>query len=402
MSSSKQDFFTDKFGLYLALGLLGPSRVIEYLDDDVRKERPAVPMYWRSKIMIPDAFRILYHDREDGDSRSSAFSHTKILFFDATFSFVEKVHHRGEKDDKVDLSTQRPSSSRVLVSLGFFLLMGKGSEAASERPSDGEVENGHYVATQALDYQQIMSHVHSLQLDPQSVTAEALASSMAEEFLRQGHPSDLTLQRKIDQTFDNQQRMLQESNVLTANYADIDNSRAGSNTEKSGEEKTKSSPNPSQRFDDSATSRNICVNIPYKSMGDSSGKLLLKCSPQGVTKFSRKALRFLSWDFSKNPNHFDRLPKNSESLLSKKDLVDDAFERWRIQAESKSGKDNDDENPGKQRVESSKKSVVQTSPVGSNATKTIDRHKRRRPLKGMGVLPSARRKRNKGLVYDTK
>jgi len=122
-----------------------------------------------------------------------------------------------------------------------------------------------------------------------------------------------------------------------------------------------------------------------------------------VTTFGRSALRFLSWDFSKNPNHFENLPKNGESLLSKKDLVNDAFDRWRIQAKSGGSNDcSDDSNHGKQKLEISNTPLALTTTVGSNGARTDDKRKRRRVFKGMGILPSARRKRNKGLVYDTK
>jgi hypothetical protein len=406
MSSSEKDSFTNKFALHLALGLLGPSRVIEYLSHDERKERPAVPLYWRSKLMIPDASRILYYVGENVDTTMSKTSPpTKTLFFDVTFNFVKKVHHRGEEDNKSHLlSTQKPTSScHVLVSLGFFLLLQKGFEAPSEDRTDTEFGGGHYISTQALDYQQIMSHSHSLQLEPESVDPEALASSMAAEFLRQGSPSSITAREEKGQNLKIRQRIQEESYALTANYVNIKNTRKGIEKEENGEVKNKTSPTQSQSFDDFSTDCDICVNIPYKSMGNSSGRLLLKCSPSGVTTFDRSALRFLSWDFSKNPNHFENLPKNSESLLSKKDLVDDAFNRWRIQAKRNgSNTCNDDSNHGKQKLESSNTHVALTTTVDSNGTRTDDKHKRRRAFKGMGILPSARHKRNKGLVYDTK
>jgi len=401
MPFSVNDLFRDEFALYLALGLLGPSRVIGYLNDDKRKE-PTVPLYWRSKLMIPDPSRMLYNVGENTDLMSSNFPFTKILFFDVTFNFVKKTHHRGGKDNKCDLLSKRKAPScHILVSLGFFLLLQKGFKAVSEDLTDVEIGGGHYISTEALDYQQIVSHINSLQLDPQSVTAEALASSMAEEFLRQGFLSSIITPREIGQQIKIQQRIQEKNGVLTANYVNNSNSRTGF---KEGNEdmKNKSFPNQSHSFDESSTNCEILAIIPYKSMGDSSGKLLLKYSPSGVTKFDRSALRFLSWDFSKNPNHYENLSRNNESVSSQKILVEHAIDQWRIQAENSGSSYDNDNNPDKQRLESSSDPVVSSTAVESYGTRTNEKRKKRSAVKGMVILPSARRKRNKGLVYDTK
>jgi hypothetical protein len=349
--------------------------------------------------MIPDASRKLYCVGEIAHSAMPKTSPpSNILFFDVMFNFVKKIHHQEEKDNNCDTS-----SCHVLASLGFFLLLQKGSEPPSEDRTDEELGGGHYISTQALDYQQIMSHSHSLQLAPESVDAEALASSMAEEFLRQGSPSSSTAPEEKGETMKIRQRIQEQNCALSANYVNVRNSLKGIEKEENEAVKNKTTPTQSQSVDDFSTGCDICVNIPYKSMGNSSGQLLLKCSPSGVTTFGRSALRFLSWDFSKNPNHFENLPKNGESLLSNKSLVNDAFDRWRIQAKNSGSNDcSDDSNHEKQKLESSNTPVALTTTVGSNGTKTDDKRKRRRVFKGMGILPSARRKRNKGLVYDTK
>ena len=364
---SKEDSFTEKFALYLAVGLMGPTKVIEYLNDGERKdEQPAVPLYWRSKLMIPDPSRMLYCIGDTSDTPAAEFSLTKMLFFDATFGFVKS----GEaKENKSDLqSTQRRTSSRVLVSFGFFLLLQKGPEAASGDQNGAEFGGGHYISTQPLDYQQIVSYMNSLQLDRDSVSPAKLANSMAEEFLRQ------------------------ENNVLTADYVSTKISPVDLEKLKTPEVTNTTPPNQSRSLHDVSP---ICINIPCKSMGDSSGKLVLKYPSSDVTIFDRSALRFLYWDFSKNPNQ----SKNDEPLLSKKDLVDEAFDRWRIQVKTTASNDIDDKDRGKQK---SNKPTVSATNMNSNDIRDSDRTKKRGRSKGMGILPSARRKRNKGLVYDTK
>ena len=117
MLSSEKDLFNNKFALYLASGLLGPSKVVKYLNEIAQEKQPAVPLYWRSNIMIPDASKILYHGRENKDSTSQTSPSAKLLFFDATFHFLKKE------------STEKPPSCHILVSLGFFLLLQKGVEA---------------------------------------------------------------------------------------------------------------------------------------------------------------------------------------------------------------------------------------------------------------------------------
>ncbi len=379
MSLSAEDQFAEKFALYLAVGLLGPTRVIEYLDDDKRRERPAVPMYWRSKLLIPGSSGLLYSCRGSADSTSTKLTRTKILFFDFTFEFDKKLSHGEAGHNKTDLqSSRRPSSPRVFVSLGFFLLMERGSEAEAGKNAGTEIAGGHYVSTQPLDYTQIVSYMNSLQLDRASVNPEKLASSMAEDLLRLGSSSS----KKIDVG----QKRREETQVLTVDYS------SGIN-EENREVKSKLCSDQSQNLDDFSS---ICVTIPCKSMGDANGKLKLKHSSSGVSKFDSSALRFLSWDFSKNPNNFENAAwANGESLLSKKDLVDEAFDRWQMQVKTSTS----DDKKGKQ---SSDNPDVSTATVDSSRTRNIDRNKKQRSFKGFGVLPSARRKRNKGLVYDTK
>ena len=379
MSLSEEDQFAEKFALYLAVGLLGPIRVIEFLSYDKRRERPAVPMYWRSKLLIPDSSGLFYSCRGSAESTSTKHTPTKILFFDVTFEFDKKLSHGEAGHNKTDLqSTRRLSSPHVFASLGFFLLMERGSEAEAGKNAGGEITGGHYVSTQPLDYPQIVSYMNSLQLDRGSVNPEKLASSMAEDLLRLGSfPS---------KEFDVGKKSREKNTLLTVDY------RSGINAE-NREVKSKSCPDQSQNLDDFSS---ICVTIPCKSMGDVSGKLKLKHSSSGVSKFDSSALRFLSWDFSKNPNNFENAAwKNGESLLSKKDLVDEAFDRWQMQVKTSTS----DDEKGKQ---SSDDPDVSTATIDSDRTRHNESNKKRKSFKGFGVLPSARRKRNKGLVYDTK
>ena len=381
MSSSEMDLFTNKFALYLVSGLLGPSKVTKYLNDVAQNKQPAVPLYWRSNIMIPDASKILYHGRGNTDSTSQTSPSAKILFFDATFHFLKKE------------STEKPPSCHIMVSLGFFLLLQKGVEGKSNDRNDEEFIGGHYVPTEVLDYEQILYHINSLQLDPSSVTPDALARSMVEEFRRQEFSSDVTTPEE----------MPPKSNSLNVNYMDIDNSSSRIQETWNTEVESKVTPNhKSPSFVDSpAKNNNIIVEIPYRSIGDSSGKFSLNYSPGAVSRFDRSALKFLSWDISKNPNHVENSPGEDESLLSKKAIIDDAFDQWQVQSLSRTKYDNDDNRHDNCRPESKGNASAEfVASMQSNGTKTNDRHKKRR--KGMGILPSARRKRNKGLVYDSK
>ena len=354
MLSSEKDLFNNKFALYLASGLLGPSKVVKYLNEIAQNKQPAVPLYWRSNIMIPDASKILYHGRGNTDSTSQTSPSAKILFFDATFHFLKKE------------STEKPPSCHILVSLGFFLLLQKGVDAKSNDRNDEEFIGGHYVPTEALDYEQILYHINSLQLDPSSVTPDALARSMVEEFRRQGFSSDVTTPEE----------MTPKSNSLNINYIDIDNSSTGIQQARNTEMESKVTPNhKSPSFVDSPAKNNkIIVEIPYRSIGDSSGKFSLNYSPGAVSRFDRSALKFLSWDFSKNPNHVENSPGEDESLLSEKALVDDAFDQWQVQSLSRTKDDDDDNRRDNCRPESKGNTSAEfVASMQSNGTRpTID------------------------------
>lgn len=396
---SEKDLFRDKFGLYLAVGLMGPSRVIEYLKNDERKERPVIPLYWRSKLMIPDASRMLCFAEANSGMIPKSSGPSKLLFFDVKVEFVKKQHQQKERVDGCDaVTTEQQPFFKVLVSLGFFLLIRNRERPSSENDSGEEIGVGHYVCTQALDYEQFISHITSLQLDPQSVTAEALASSMAEEFLRQGPPSSLTGSKKLGQAGKNYLQLAKKYDVLDAKYVSSSNGLSSIQEEKIRELENSMEPTHPKGFDGSTTNCSLSVVIPYKNMGNTNGTFLLKLPPEGVTKFNRSALRFLHWDFSKNQNHF----QNAESLSSMKELVEEAFNHWQTRVDSRVTNDKDDTNSSKQSRESNDDAVAIPAPAGNDRTRNKNKHKKRRAFNGMAVLPSARRKRNKGLVYDAK
>ncbi len=374
MAMPNEDLFSEKFALYLAAKLLGTGQVVECLNDSERKEQPAAPLYWRSNPMIPGASRMLYQNGGTTDSTSDVCSLTKILFFDATFTFLKHSDEAGAKDSYV--SKQTPSTSvRILVSFGFFLLR----QSVSGDQRGAKFESGHYISSQPLNYEQILSYMNSLRLDRDSVSPEKLADSMAEEFLRQGSPSDTIEPKEIASALKNDQQANDSNYVLTVDNLSDDMSREDSIKE---------------QHDCSS----ICVNVPCKSMGDSNGKLILKYMSSEVAKFDAPALRFLSWDFSKSLHRFDRASKDEETFLSNKDLVDEAFERWQIQARASISIDDNDKNLGN----SKNITPTESSTNGNSSGTTNDKPKNRKRSKGMGVLPSARRKRNKGLVYDSK
>ena len=362
MAMSNEDSFTERFALHLAVGLLGSGAVVEYLNEFERKEQPAAPLYWRSNPMITGASRMLYQSNGTTDSTSEVSPNTKILLFDATFTFVKNLDHGTAK--------QNPTTAvRILVSFGFFLLR----QIASGDQRGAKFESGNYISTQPLNYEQILSYMNSLQLDRDSVSPEKLADSMAEEFLRQGSPSDTTEPKETASALKSDQEANDPNYILTVDY-DI-----------SREEGIK-------QEDDGCSS--IGVNVPCKTMGDSNGKLLLEYMSSEVAKFDVPALRFLSWDFSKN-RHF--ASKEAEMLLSNKDLVDKAFERWQMQASVSVS--NNEKNLGDQ----NNIGPTESTTNGNNGSTTNnDKPKKRKRTKGMGILPSARRKRNKGLVYDSK
>lgn len=265
---SNEDLFTERFALHLAAGLLGSGAVVEYLNDFERKEEPAAPLYWRSNLMIPGASRMLYQSSGTKNSTSEVSPNTKILFFDATFTFVKNTDDGAAKDS--NLSKQKPTTAvRILVSFGFFLLR----QIASEDQRGAQFESGHYISTQPLNYEQILSYMNSLQLDRDSASPEKLADSMAEEFLRQGSPADTTESKETASALKSDQEVNDPNYILTVDY-DI-----------SGEEGIK------QEDGDCSS---IGVNVPCKSMGDSNGKLLLEYMPSEVAKFDMPALRFLS------------------------------------------------------------------------------------------------------------
>ncbi len=385
MLLSEEDEFAEKFALYLTVGLLGPTRVIEYLNND-KGEKSAIPMYWRSKLLIPDASRLLLRCREGDDSKLMKQTVNKALFFDLTFEFDKKLPSGRASDDKSDLhSAKRPSSRRVLVSLGFFLLLEKGSEIDVANFTDSEIIGGRYIATQPMDFKQIISYMDSLQLDRDSVNPSTLASCLAEELLRQGSFPSTELK--------NRRQTRGATDVLTVDYHESVN-------EESGEAKSQACPDQSANSNGLSS---ICVTIPCKSMGNLSGKILLKHSPSSISKFDSYALRFLSWDLSKNPNNIVNVAwSKGEPLISKIDLVYEAFHRWQMQLETSSRIDNDVKKTGKESSNNRNKSTTSVDISSNCSTKNNERNKKRRSFKGSGILPSARRKRNKGLVYDAK
>jgi len=119
-----------------------------------------------------------------------------------------------------------------------------------------------------------------------------------------------------------------------------------------------------------------------------------------MTKFDRIALRLLSWDLSKNPSNCEDV-KNLKCILSQKEAVYDAFNRWRNHTQSVAGNNTHSEVLIEEKLEYGSKSIASCSTVNRDLTRTKGKHKKR-SFKGTSILPSTRRKRNKVLVYDTK
>jgi hypothetical protein len=322
MTLSETALFQNKFALHLAVGLLGPTTVLEYLKNESvdrsssssllsrpQQQQPQrVPLYWRSKIILPDTSIILQKNFGEGEKYSTSTeitaSRSKLLFFDVTIDFVgkeEQQQQQGEnnKNDNDD----DDGSCQILVSLGFFLLLRKGTAD----DDDNEIV-GHYVSTKALKHQQLMSHITSLRLEPQSVKAEALANLMFESFLSQEPP---IAAEKDDY-----------NSCVDARYVVL-SSNSTSSTEKNGEEENA----PLLCDIDNSSDDNVCdlcVDIPCKSMGNSKGTFRLKIST--VSKLDKSALRFLYWDLTKNANHYHHQKQEQEQddneLLAQ---VEDAF-----------------------------------------------------------------------------
>ena len=410
MSERESATFRDKFALHLALELLGPDNVIEYLDGN----NECVPLYWRSKLMVSDPSRIMFHFGEKTDSKSTLMMKStdvhipKVLFFDVTFNFA-KIQQQQQQEqeensnncDDPSSTPQQSSTSSASVTLGFFLLL---PDARREFPSSGEnkghdMGGGHYISTRPLDHSQLMSHVDSLQLDPQSVTAKALARSMAGEFLRQGPPSTNNEMEETDRT-----------KYLRARYVSSSTVHKSIRDEENEDQKsTNVTFTESQSVNFPPNDVDLRVDVPYKSIGNANGIFLLKSSADGgVTKYSISSLRFLYWDFSKNANHCHPLRKNDESIIiHTQQLVEEAFDRWRTQivpvtdsSDRKHAVDESNNSARKPQVEHSAGNVL--PPTKVNSSVTINNSKKRKLFRGASILPSARRKRNRGLVYDQK
>jgi len=282
---SETALFQINFALHLAVGLLGPTKLIKHLQNESmdnpqqQQQQQRVPLYWRSELILPDALILLQNNCEEGEKKSPSttitVSSNKLLFFDVTFDFVKKKQQEGENNKKYD----DDSGCQVFVSLGFFLLLPNGT-------ADDDKIVGHYISTKALDSQQLVSHSKSLQLDLQQVSAQGLATFMFESFLSQGGVS---------------------SESVNAKYLPIDSVSSIEENE-----------------DD------LLVNIPYKDIGNAKGTFLLKIST--VSKFDKSALRFLYWDFIKNANHYRHQQNqgDNESVRTESEKqVEEAFDAWK-------------------------------------------------------------------------
>ena len=333
MTLSETALFQNKFALHLAVGLLGPTIVLEYLRNESvdrsssssllsrpqqqppQQQPQRVPLYWRSKIILPDTSIILQNNCGEGEKYSTSTkitaSRSKLLFFDVTIKFVGKEHQQqqGETNNRNDDDDDDDGSCQILVSLGFFLLLRKGT--ADDDDDDDEIV-GHYVSTKALNYQQLMSHITSLRLEPQSVKAEALANLMFESFLSQAPP---IAAEKDD-----------NNSCLNARYVVLSSNSTSIITEKK-EENGEEENAPLLCDIDGSSDDNVCdlcVDIPCKRMGNSKGTFRLKIST--VSKFDKSSLRFLYWDLTKNANHYHHQKQEQEQddneLLAQ---VEDAF-----------------------------------------------------------------------------
>jgi len=340
MTLSETALFQKKFALHLAVGLLGPTKVLEYLRNESidrsssssllsrpqqpqpqqQQQRVTVPLYWRSKIILTDTSIILQNNCGEGEKNTSSTeitaSKSKLLFFDVTIDFVrkEQQQQQGENNNNNKNDDDDDGSCQILVSLGFFLLLRKGTA-----DDDDDEIVGHYVSTKALNHQQLMSHITSLRLEPQSVKAEALANLMFESFLSQEPPITAVAEEDDDNS----------NSCVNARYVVLSSnstSSAEKKNEGNGEEEEYA---PLLRDIDGSSDDNICdlcVDVPCKSMGNSKGTFLLKIST--VSKFDKSALRFLYWDLTKNANHYHHRQQEQEQEHDVNEVlaqVEDAF-----------------------------------------------------------------------------
>ncbi|KAL3937203.1 MAG: hypothetical protein SGARI_002229, partial [Bacillariaceae sp.] len=145
--------FPDKFALLLAMELLGNDKVLEHFKCMIGAETAAAacgPLYWRSKLMLAEPACLLAADL-------NAIAES-LLFLDIFFNFV--------KEKAPDDSTE----TKVVASFGFLLV-------------ESGKDHAQYVAAEPLNKQQLEAHIASMQLDPHTVTADSLASTMAKELL---------------------------------------------------------------------------------------------------------------------------------------------------------------------------------------------------------------------------
>ena len=342
------------FGFHLAVNLLGNDTVTDYFQTSVdqilssssssalpsstslqqQKHRrgqtgvtAVVPLYWRSKLLIPDASNKLYYyddnwknEENESDKNSSNSNNTnddQLLYFDITFDFQKKEKDNANCDNDISNSHNDDGSNYdVLVSFGFFFLR-------QHRPTAGKIEElltdnntvaGYYLSTQPLTSLQLTLHLTSLQLDPASVTAKNLANSMAEEFLFQDeNTSELTVR------------------CCTVNKANSSSSSSSSNSNSNNNNSSSSSSSSSNNirismenlgyFDNGDDTNewnmknnkqchyDLRVDMMYKKLGDINGTLILKMSSKdkqnknsndsnskAIAKFDKSTLRYLHWD----------------------------------------------------------------------------------------------------------
>jgi hypothetical protein len=315
--------FWDRFALLLVIELLGTDRVLEHLQCITAAEHAvgsSSPLYWRSKLMLQDPACLLTGDLD-------AITNP-VWFLDIVFQFVKQNGSDDTTETKIDLA------------FGFLLLESSPTKAQ-------------YFATKPLEKRQLEAHISSLQLDPLTVTADSLATTMAKELLRQG----------AAQT---------ENCAVTVNRP---------------------------------TSSSIDVMIPYLTMGSGTrGALTLQRDADKCAAFDAASLRLLYWDWVRN-THCGQAKEKAQSSADKKsrngtpdsslDQVMLAYETWQKKALPK--KITAVSSPKAAASPGCAMAVADAAPALAAVGKNTLAAKRR--LKGMGGF-GAGRKRKKGPVFQ--
>ena len=302
--------------------LLGNNKVLDHLKSITGVEVAAAasgPLYWRSKLMLAEPACLL---KANLDAIAEP-----LLFLDIVFSFVK------EKD------TDNSTETKVELSFGFLMV-------------ESGKDNAQYIATDPVNKQQLEAHISSMQLDPHTVTADSLASTISKQLLLQG------------------------------------NSKEGRVTV------------------DQSTSSLIDANIPYTAMGPGTkGKFSLNKDSDRCTTFNKSSLRLLYWDWVQNTHcgkaggsPDDKKGSNTAKQTSSASAYEvmSAYDTWKRKPLPKKASAASSSSSS-QVAASPSSATAAAAPAPAHAGKNTLAAKRR--LKGMGGY-GAGRKKKKGPVFQ--